>query len=182
MSGMLPAHRSDLAAPIRPPSLSCWHLQPRHSSSFSRSRSSQFSSSGAPQVASTTTPRHTTTPSTVGPWRWTAASTQLGIPSLTRESPWLSTFRTKAARRTALHSLMSLVRMGSTPFSTLICEFFFFWYTIHLLKPALDREKMGKPALIRLCATFGLKRNGNKPDLSNRLRDFSRQRAMWEQQ
>jgi hypothetical protein len=40
---------------------------------------------------------------------------------------------------------------------------------------------MNKPALVNLCATFGLKRTGNKPELSKRLRDFSRERALWEQ-
>jgi len=40
---------------------------------------------------------------------------------------------------------------------------------------------MSKPALANLCTTFGLKRTGNKRDLSNRLWDFSHQRALWEQ-
>jgi len=44
-----------------------------------------------------------------------------------------------------------------------------------------NSNKMNKPALANLCTTFGLKHTGNKPDLSSRLRDFSRQKALWEQ-
>ena len=71
--------------------------------------------------------------------------------------------------------------MGGTLFSVSICESGPpFYFLIFHLKPAQNREKMKKPALVDLCVTFGLKHNGNKPDLSNRLRDFSCQRALWE--
>ena len=75
--------------------------------------------------------------------------------------------------------------MDSTLFNSLICEsspnhFGVLNIIILVFSFAKNSDKMNKLALINLCTTFGLKRTGNKPDLSSRLRDFSHQRASWE--